>query len=57
MTDEPRQDMEPGDEVPPETDSSGENACSECGGSGQLDGRTCEKCGGTGVIEEAVGGG
>ena len=57
MSDEPRPDMESGDEVPPETDSSGENACPECAGSGEVEGRTCERCGGTGVVEEAVGGG
>jgi len=57
MTEEPREDMAPGDEVTPEADSSGENVCPVCTGSGRVDGQTCERCGGTGRVEEAVGGG
>jgi DnaJ-class molecular chaperone len=61
MTDESEQratdQMEPGDEVPPDTASSGEDACERCGGSGELDGATCPACGGSGRVEVAIGGG
>ena len=47
----------PGDEVPPETPSAGEEICRECGGEGEVDGRRCEACRGTGRVQEGVGGG
>ena len=47
----------PGDEVPPDSGSSGENVCPDCGGDGRVDGATCRTCRGTGRVEEAVGGG
>jgi hypothetical protein len=49
MSDDP--DLAPGDEVPEDAPSSGENVCPECGGDG------CDHCGGTGTVTEAVGGG
>ena len=48
----------PGDEVPPDAESVGENICPACGGSGRREGRECPECGGTGrIVVEAVGGG
>ena len=49
--------MAPGDEVPLENESAGENVCPACGGSGRIEGGTCRDCGGRGTITEAVGGG
>jgi len=51
------QDLEAGDEVPPEAESSGENVCPRCEGSGEADGGSCPECGGSGKVIEAVGGG
>jgi len=53
MTDE----MEPGDEVSPETGSAGEDVCERCGGTGEVDGRACPACGGSGRVVDAIGGG
>jgi hypothetical protein len=53
MTDE----MEPGDEVPPDSPSAGEDLCERCHGSGEVDGGTCPVCGGSGRVVEAIGGG
>ena len=50
-------DQRPGDEVPDDTASAGEDICPQCGGSGTVDGETCPTCRGTGRITEAVGGG
>lgn len=55
MTNSP--DEHPGDEVPPETPSAGENSCPDCGGTGRVGGNECPTCGGDGLITEAVGGG
>jgi hypothetical protein len=49
--------MKPGDEVPAEEPSAGEEICRECGGDGEVNGQRCEACRGTGRVEEAVGGG
>ncbi len=57
MSDQPQQDMAPGDEVPPGTPNAGEVPCPHCGGSGEHDGRECPECKGTGKVFEAVGGG
>jgi hypothetical protein len=60
MVEEPkpdRDDMAPGDEVPPETAAAGENACPDCAGTGRADGGDCPTCGGTGRVTEAIGGG
>lgn len=54
---EPRDDMAPGDEAPPEENSTGENVCPRCAGSGRVKGETCAECGGSGTIVEAIGGG
>jgi hypothetical protein len=57
-TDRPdREDMAPGDELPPEQPPAGANTCPRCEGSGRIDGGTCPVCGGSGRVEEAVGGG
>ena len=48
--------MAPGDEAPPGTEGTGENACPECGGSGKQDGESCEHCGGSGMVTEGIGG-
>ncbi|HEX2128976.1 MAG TPA: hypothetical protein VHF58_07135 [Solirubrobacterales bacterium] len=53
----PDDELRPGDEVPPEEPSAGENTCPDCGGSGQRDGRECPTCAGTGTVTEAIGGG
>jgi DnaJ-class molecular chaperone len=56
MSEQP--EAKPGDEVPPgRAESTGQDVCWRCGGSGEVDGRECETCGGTGTVEEAVGGG
>ncbi len=57
VADEHPQNLEPGDEVPPEVPSAGENVCQECGGSGELDGGECPTCMGTGRVVEGIGGG
>jgi DnaJ-class molecular chaperone len=54
---EQRDQMKPGDEVPPGTNSAGPNLCPKCSGSGEIDGERCESCLGTGQVEEPVGGG
>jgi DnaJ-class molecular chaperone len=51
------QDMAPGDEVPPDTEASGEDVCPTCGGTGRVEGGECPECGGTGFVTEGVGGG
>ena len=48
--------MNPGDEAPPGTPETGENACPTCGGSGRREGGECPTCGGTGKVIEAIGG-
>lgn len=49
--------MNPGDEAPPDTTGAGEDLCSTCNGTGQVDGRQCDVCGGTGKIQQGIGGG
>lgn len=50
-------DMNPGDQAPPGTPSTGEDLCPVCGGSGKDDQhQSCVNCGGTGKIIEAIGG-
>ena len=57
MVDTPNRKERPGDEVPPEAPSSGENICPECHGEGEKDGEPCANCQGTGRVTEAIGGG
>lgn len=53
MTDAPAR---PGDEVPPGTPQSGENACPACGGTGRTaNGEACPDCAGTGIVTTLVG--
>jgi len=49
--------MAPGDDAPPGTPGTGENACPECGGSGRIEGRPCDNCAGTGVVIQGISGG
>ena len=52
-------DMEttkPGDEAPLDQPGVGENVCPECGGSGELNGKTCEACAGEGTVAEGISG-
>jgi DnaJ-class molecular chaperone len=50
-------DMAPGDEAPEGAESTAENLCPTCSGSGRADGDECPDCGGSGHVNEAVGGG
>jgi DnaJ-class molecular chaperone len=45
----------PGDEVPAEEPSSGENICPECDGTGDKGGATCPNCQGTGWSRTTTG--
>lgn len=53
MPNEP--DMNPGDEVKPGTEQSGEHVCPKCSGFGEVAGSPCQACGGTGRITALVG--
>ena len=48
--------MAPGDEAPPEGAPAGEMVCSECSGSGRVDGEPCPECEGRGTVVQAIGG-
>jgi hypothetical protein len=52
-----REDMAPGDEVPPEQPPAGEVQCPDCEGTGRAGDVECPTCGGTGRVTEGVGGG
>ena len=52
-----REDMAPGDEVPPEQPPAGDEQCPDCGGSGRTGDGECPNCGGSGRVTEGVGGG
>jgi DnaJ-class molecular chaperone len=47
----------PGDVAPEGTESTGENLCPTCAGSGQKDGSVCPTCEGSGKVTEGIGGG
>ena len=47
----------PGDEAPPGTESTGEDVCPSCVGSGVQGDEDCPVCSGTGRVIEGVGGG
>lgn len=49
--------MAPGDEAPPGTPGTGEDACPTCRGSGRMDGGDCETCLGRGRIVKAISAG
>jgi RecJ-like exonuclease len=49
--------LNPGDLAEPGTPGTGEDVCSECKGSGQIDSAPCPACGGTGKVIEGIGGG
>ncbi|MDP9400480.1 MAG: hypothetical protein M3P39_05945 [Actinomycetota bacterium] len=52
-----REQMTPGDEVPPGDPSAGENLCRVCAGTGSVEGEPCTNCGGTGRTTEIVSAG
>ncbi len=53
-----RAEMNPGDEVPPNAPSAGENICPTCNGNGRLQsGETCSACRGSGKVIESVSAG
>lgn len=47
----------PGDDAPAGTPGTGEDACPECGGSGQIKGEPCANCGGAGTVIKGIAGG
>jgi DnaJ-class molecular chaperone len=49
--------MAPGDEAPEGAESTAENVCPACSGTGRSNGGACPACGGSGEVNEAVGGG
>jgi len=54
MSEEP---MNPGDQAPPGTPSTGEDVCPKCDGTGALAGdEPCENCGGSGRIVVVING-
>jgi DnaJ-class molecular chaperone len=56
MSADTHDEMTPGDEAPPGTESTGEDICSRCNGEGKVDGEECPDCGGDGKVIRAVGG-
>ena len=52
----PRAPMAPGNEAPPGTPGTGEDACRSCGGSGKISSATCAACQGTGKVTVGIGG-
>jgi hypothetical protein len=50
-------DLNPGDEAPPGTPGTGEDACPQCRGPGRSEGNPCPNCGGSGKVVEGIGGG
>ncbi|WP_119461795.1 hypothetical protein [Rhodospirillaceae bacterium SYSU D60014] len=50
-------ELNPGDEAPPDTPGTGEDLCRDCSGTGRQDGDRCPTCNGTGRITEGIGGG
>jgi RecJ-like exonuclease len=49
--------MAPGDEAPEDDDWVGVIVCTQCGGSGVVDGDDCPTCDGTGQLTKGVGDG
>ena len=48
-------DLNPGDEVTPGTDQSGEHVCPRCSGTGRLVEAPCPDCGGSGKVIVLIG--
>lgn len=48
--------LAPGDEAPPGTPGTGEDACPKCDSSGKVDGEPCPNCQGTGRIVAGISG-
>jgi len=51
------QRINPGDDAPPGTPGTGENACPKCQGKGRIENSECPDCGGTGIVIKGVAGG
>jgi DnaJ-class molecular chaperone len=51
----PEPDLNPGDEVAPGTDQSGEAPCPTCSGSGRKDDAPCPDCAGSGRVTVLIG--
>ena len=49
--------MNPGDDAPPGTPGTGEDACPDCGGTGKVSAGACPNCGGTGLVTRGIAGG
>jgi DnaJ-class molecular chaperone len=49
--------MAPGDEAPDDAESTGEDLCPECSGTGRAGDQPCPVCEGTGTVTRGVGGG
>lgn len=46
----------PGGDTSAQQEGAGENLCSACSGSGQVNGQQCQTCGGSGVVVEPLSG-
>ena len=46
----------PGDQAPSGTPGTGEDLCTECGGTGRVGERACRNCEGTGKVVRGIGG-
>jgi RecJ-like exonuclease len=51
------QTLNPGDEGSPDAPGVGEDTCTVCSGTGQVEGHRCGLCNGTGKILQGIGGG
>ena len=56
MSDETEK-LNPGDDAPEGTPSTGEDICPDCHGTGKIGQNDCKRCGGTGRVIEGIGGG
>jgi hypothetical protein len=48
--------LNPGDQAAPGTPGTGEDACPDCSGRGQINGQACATCGGSGRVIAGIGG-
>lgn len=54
---ESNEPLSPGDEGPAGAPGVGEDICSACDGTGEIDGKPCAACNGTGKVLQGIGGG